>query len=158
MITNIKMFDIPPQEKGNKKCEILLTIVLIIIFSVALVIVFIPELFFNNPIDENNPTTEYTVISADQAYNITNSSEDMLIIDIRTCKCNYNKGHIPGAVWNTNPVSFYNETRDILIYDNFGEDSKEFCESLIDNVYGKIYQLDGGFQEWKDSNYPKVIP
>ena len=100
-------------------------------------------------------TTTYSGLSPTQGYTLINSSEDsIIIVDVRECQCNYNKGHIPNAIWNINPRSFYNETKDLLIYENKESLSLDFCESLKGHTYGSIYYLKGGMDAWKSANLP----
>lgn len=78
----------------------------------------------------------YQNITQQEAKNLL--KEDIIVIDCRPCKCNYDKGHIEGAIWSVNPVPFYNSEKDIMVY---GDDSDEFCENLSSNTDVAIYNL-----------------
>lgn len=78
----------------------------------------------------------YQNITQQEAKNLL--KEDIVVIDCRPCKCNYDKGHIEGAIWSVNPVPFYNSEKDIVVY---GDDSNEFCENLSSNTNIAIYNL-----------------
>jgi len=141
--------------KDNKKIKAILIIVLFLIIITA----SISFLLLSNNIKKGPTgpflTTFYEAISNETAYNLIKSNETpVIIIDIRNCKCNYNSGHLPNATWNTNPISFYNLTEDLLIYSNDNSDSIEFCEQLLNNTYSRLFYLDGGYDNWKNAGYP----
>ena len=97
------------------------------------------------------------MISSKDAFKLMNSTtKNLVIVDIRHCKCNYNTNHLPGAIWDINPESFYNTTDDLLVYDNNGTESIYFCKKLANKVYGKILFLQGGIDSWISLGYPVV--
>jgi rhodanese-related sulfurtransferase len=98
-------------------------------------------------------TSSYTIVSAEEAYEIISNTPNITIVDIRNCSCEYNGGHIPEANWSTHPKEFYNSTIDLLIYDQNGTWSIQFCEKLVNHVYGKIYCLEGGIEAWISAGY-----
>lgn len=98
-------------------------------------------------------TTFFTDVSPEEAYEIISTSVNITIIDIRGCKCDYNKGHIPTANWSLHATQFYNTTNDLLIYDQDGTNSTEFCEKLVNHTYGAIYRLKGGIDAWIAAGY-----
>ena len=61
-----------------------------------------------------------------------------------------------GAVLNDNPETLYNSSEDILVYSKDGTVGAGFCQDLINNVYGNIYNLDGGINAWNELSYPLV--
>jgi len=121
----------------------------IYLFRVGIIIIAtVFVVYFNFFSDQNNLelTTTFAMISSKNAYDlVNNSTKNLTIIDIRACKCNYETNHLPGAVWDINPKSFYNTTDDLLVYDIDGSKSIDFCKKLVNNVYGKIMFLQGGF-------------
>ncbi len=98
-------------------------------------------------------TQSFQNITASQAYKLMQNDTKLVIVDVRGCKCTYNKGHIPGAIWDTYPEDFYETKKDLLIYSQTGSTSLDFCKELIGHVYGKIYNLQGGIDAWKASGY-----
>jgi len=98
-------------------------------------------------------TTSYQNVSAKEAYELIQNNPNLIIVDVRGCKCSYNDEHIPNAIWDTNPRDFYGTKNDLLIYCQTGVTSVEFCEKLVGHVYGKIYNLKGGIQAWKAAGY-----
>ena len=101
-----------------------------------------------------NYTASYTAIGPEAAYELVfNYSNPLTIVDIRSCDCSYNDGHIPKAIWQTSPVTSYETTNDLLIYCDDGQLSVTFCEGLLNHTYGAIYYLDGGIETWKNAGY-----
>jgi len=112
---------------------------------------------FEGCIEESGLTTSFTSLTAEQAYDLLNSGSNITIIDCRSCKCHYtNSGHLPNAI-HRNDVeleSLYNLTIDILFYSSASDgESIEFCQQLINHTYGKLYNLEGGFEAWKEAGY-----
>ena len=105
---------------------------------------------------EPSYTTSFTHINPDSAQTISNSKINLTIVDVRSCKCSYDKGHIPDAIWNKYPEEFYNVTNDLLIYCADGSISKTFCENLVNHTYGSIYYLEGGINAWKQAGYETI--
>ena len=156
---------------NEKKMITIAMIALIIIASFAVIFLVIPELTGqdNNP---GGPTysSTFTNISSEAAYSLINSSENVIIIDVRPCSCNYNAKHIGQRIDNVTIFEailppddyavFHNETSDFIIYDQDGGDTaSDFCYfNLVNKVYGKIYYLRGGFNEWNSKGYPTIIP
>lgn len=154
------MEELQPTEDIEKKIQLIFIIALVAI-TVGAVICFALLSNFNESINQgpSGPTftMTYSAISSDDAYNLTSTGHNLtIIIDVRSCSCNYNQGHIPYAIWNPNPKDFYNHTKDLLIYDNTGAKSIEFCEQLINQTYGTIYYLEGGINAWKNAGYEVV--
>ena len=154
------MEELQPTGDTEKKIQLIFIIALVAI-SVSAVICFVLLSGFNESENQgpSGPvfTMTYSTISSDDAYNLTSSGNDLIIIlDVRSCKCNYNSGHLANATWNTNPKIFYNQTKDLLIYDNTGAKSIEFCEQLVNHTYGAIHYLEGGINAWKNAGYEVV--
>ena len=142
---------------GNeKKLRLILIITLVIVSCVAIVAAaFLFDVFEQEP---TGPfiTTTYSGVAVENASIIAANNESVIIVDIRSCKCSYNKEHLPNAIWNTDWTTFYNETKDIMVYDSTDLGSIEFCEQLINKVYGDIYYLSGGLTAWKNAGYPTI--
>jgi rhodanese-related sulfurtransferase len=99
----------------------------------------------------------YTNVSVAEAVALINSSGALTIVDCRGCKCNYEKGHLPNAIWENTPHQFYNMTGDLLVYSQEGNGSAEFCEQLVNHTYGALYNLAGGYTAWKREGLPTTI-
>jgi rhodanese-related sulfurtransferase len=147
-----------PAKDNEKKIQVVLIIVLVLISLSAVVSLSIS--FYNENKGPTIPviTVTYSGITPQSAYDLTLKDKDLLVIDVRTCKCNYNKGHLPNATWVNNPLGYYNTTSDLLIYENNETLSIEFCEQLINHTYGKLLYLEGGIKAWEDAGYPIFKP
>jgi rhodanese-related sulfurtransferase len=152
------MVEIPPEKKQSKKLEISIAVVLIAVVLIA--VIFLT--FYNNAPAQNTNnepvlSTAYEAIEPKDAYNLMNKSENLLIVDISTCKCKWTANCINlSSIWDHNPKNFYNETRDILVCDYYGKetDYAPFCNGLVNHTYGKIFYLKGGTTAWKQLGFP----
>jgi len=156
------MMDGASLKKGKSNSfESVIAIVLVIITIIASIYLLYPTFF---P-DSQNTLYEgfaqnYTNISVAEAYDIINTTTDinLSIIDVRglegcgTCQFK-NKGHLPSAVLNSNPDSLFNSTAIFIIYSVDGTVGANFSQQLVNRVYGKIYNLEGGFDAWQDAGY-----
>jgi rhodanese-related sulfurtransferase len=152
-----------PTKDNEKKIRVILLIILIIISVISIVFLTVHGNWTEQKPIEKRYTSSYTSITAKAAYDFINTTTNNLtIIDVRNCKCNYNKGHIGDiplfeAIHNNSWYDYYNTTDDLLIYDTFGnQESIEFCENLVNHTYGKILHLDGGITAWKNSGFPTI--
>lgn len=153
------MVEVKPEKKNGKLLEMLVAIALIIITITASIYLLYPTIF---PHSQNDLYEDYarfyTNISATEAYNLMNTTKNLSIIDVRglegcgTCQFK-NQGHLPSAVLNNNPDSLFNTTADILVYSKDGIVGANFSQDLVNHVYGKIFNLDGGIQAWRDAGY-----
>ena len=147
-------------DKDVKKSDKIIAIVLVIICLIAAVFLVMTYIL---PIsNEKQYTSIYTNATADAAYDLINNTSGLLVIDCRGLEgcstCQFNQGHLPNATLNMNAQSLYNETNDILVYSKNGTVGVEFCEELVGHVYGNIYNLEGGYEAWKDARYPPGKP
>ena len=103
-------------------------------------------------------TTSFSNIAPSEAYDLINDSSNLKVVDIRGLEgcssCQFNKGHLPSAELNSNPMSLYNLTKDVLVYSKNGAVGDDFCQDIVDHVYGKIYNLEGGYNAWVAAGYP----
>jgi rhodanese-related sulfurtransferase len=144
--------------RNNLKSNLVIVIVAISVISVAVWTLSsswaLPSTLINEEQEKPNYTTSYTAIDPKTAYELVfNNSNPLTIVDIRSCDCDYEEGHIPKAIWQTFAPSLYETTSDLLIYCNDGELSVTFCEDLLSHTYGAIYYLDGGIESWIDAGY-----
>ena len=146
-------------KKGNK-IETIVTIVFVIIVAFASIYVAIPYLFTGET--EVKYTSVYKNIGPESAYNLINKTNNLIIIDCRglegcgSCQIK-SEGRLDFdfVYLNENPYIHYNTTENILVYSKDGTVAEEdYCKILVNNVYGKIYNLEGGFYAWKDAGYP----
>lgn len=154
----------------NNKILMLLIVIIVVIGSIATIgfTYYFGLLGDNNTNGPIEPvlTTTYSALSPLEAYDLINTSEQFIVIDVRTkCPCNYDTEHI-GLEDNfkalkrtdSNYSEFYNETSDIIIYDDGGSKAVEWPEGLINHTYGKICYIIGGFPSWRDVySLPTII-
>ena len=96
-------------------------------------------------------TKSYENINVSVAKELIETNPNLTIVDCRGgCQeCTWKNGaYLPRSRWIENPEILYNYTSDILVYSTNGLKSVDFCEQLLDKVYGKIYNLIGGFLAW----------
>lgn len=154
------MDEAKPSKKGNNKLEKMATVALIAIFLIALT--YLVFSFIQSPqLKQVKAGTYYTNVSTTVAYDLINNTNNLTIIDCRGLEgcgtCSFkNDGHIKGAVLNSNSLTLYNTTDDILVYSKDGTVGANFCHELVNNVHGEIYNLEGGINAWKELKYPLV--
>ena len=104
-------------------------------------------------IGDNPSVKAYKCISQQEAKNIMDSGEDIIILDVRR-QDEYESGHIPGAVCVPNesitdvkPEALPDPDQVILIYCRSGNRSKQAAQKLFDMGYKRIYEF-GGINTW----------
>ena len=157
------------EKKGifkNKKIQTMGIIFLVIIGFLAGAFLVISANWNQHNTIKKTLTHEYTNVSVQEAYELYNTDDNLLIIDVRGCPCQYNHGHIPGAVHisKINATSYkeiYNPDRDkdLLIYDGTSQEdlqtaAEQFCNTTY-GTYGKVYCLIDGFEAWVTNGFPK---
>lgn len=148
-------------EDDRKFSVILIALLLAIIVVLSSLYIFMedPFYFFTTPVETPEYAVVFEDITAQEAYDIINTTENLTIIDCgynsTGCNtCSYkNSGHIPGAILSDNDYNFFNSTNDILVYGRDENAGAYFCSGLVGNVYGKIYNLKGGFPAWKNAGF-----
>jgi len=97
-------------------------------------------------------TITFETINVTETKLVINTSENVTVVDIRGLEgcgpCQFNKGHLPGAIRSTEASMFYNYTSDIIVYSVDGALGETFCEQLVNHTYGRIYNLQGGWNAW----------
>jgi rhodanese-related sulfurtransferase len=152
------MDEIQPNQQEGKKSEIIVAIVICIIAAASIAIIFT----WKEPVNvtSSSYTSTYTNVTAEAAYDLMNTTSNLSVIDCRglegCSKCQFGHGHLPGAVMNMNAQTLCNETNDILVYSGNGTAGAGFCQDLVDHVYGKIYNLEGGYEAWASAGYPVI--
>jgi rhodanese-related sulfurtransferase len=143
------------ENQGNS----LKTIAVIIIIIISIIAVSALTLTANweeQVYPERKYTTSYTPVTPLEAKELINNTINLVIADIRGCDCDYNKGHLEYAIWQTYAPNFYNTVHDLLIYDKNGTNSIKYCKNLINHVYGEIYYLEGGIEAWEEAGFKTI--
>ena len=125
------------------------------IFIILTVIAFIFILIFKSPSLEKPAIpqyiTSYENINVSFAKELIETNPNLTIVDCSGgCQeCLWkNRHYLPRAQWIEFPEILYNYTSDLLIYSQYGIKSTDFCEQLLNHVYGEIYNLKGGYIAW----------
>lgn len=147
-----------PAKKESKKIETIATVIFVIIIAIAAVYITMPYIWTEQTSVTKSYTSYYTNVTAEVAWDLINTTSNITIIDCRgleDCgKCQFkNQGHLPGAELNENPLSLYNTSENILVYSLDGTVGENFCKDLVNHVYGRIYNLEGGFEAWEAAGY-----
>lgn len=109
--------------------------------------------FFYN-CKEQAKTQNLELITSEEMEELLNL-EDVQLVDVRT-PSEYNEGHVP----NAQNINFYDENFDeqietldkskpIIVYCKSGGRSAKCASKLIEKGFEKIYDLEGGFSQWK---------
>ncbi len=109
-----------------------------------------------------NDYTLYYQQPVHQFKSLVDSSENPLIVDVRT-SMEYKKGHIKGAV-NVSYLGFgfkkrmekLDLTKDIYIYCQSMHRSPLAAKKLASLGYENIYDLEGGFKKWEEAGFEVV--
>lgn len=152
----------------NKKILVILIIAIVVISASTAIGYYYWNFKDINEDQPNEPvlTTTYSALSPLEAYDLINTSEQFIVIDVRNrCPCNWDTDHIGlnntfRALKRTEPEfsEFFNETSDIIIYDDGGNTAIEWGEGLVNHTYGKICYIIGGFPSWRDVySLPTII-
>jgi rhodanese-related sulfurtransferase len=105
-------------------------------------------------------TEGYSTISVFEAKNLVETNTHLFILDVRT-ESEYKDGHISGAYLI--PHTEINERQDelptnksqpILVYCRSGIRSVNASLTLESLKYTEIYNMAGGFNQWKITGYP----
>jgi len=157
-----------PADREKKITTIfIVALVILAVISTAYILVFELKIFEKQPEGtEPKVTTEITYVAPTEANNLIQTSTNLEILDVRSCKCNYNAERLTIKTnWTSYllPQSYYNTTYDLLVYDDAGKNSTrktaiQFCEGLTNNTYNKIYMLENGINGWKNAGYETYIP
>ena len=100
-----------------------------------------------------NTKGEVTTITAEKAYEMMQSGDDLTIVDVRTEE-EYAEGHIEGAIVIPNETIGTEEIEELsdkdatlLIYCRSGRRSAQAAQKLVDLGYTNVYDF-GGIIDW----------
>lgn len=146
-------------KKKSISRETIVTIIFIIIVAIAAVYVSASYLYEEEPVLKY--TSKYKNIDVESALNLIEKTKNLVIIDCRALEgcgpCQIKKdGRLDydSVYLNGNPYVHFNTTENLLVYSKNGTVAEsDFCKILENHVYGKIYNLKGGFEAWKNAGY-----
>lgn len=122
----------------------------IIIPIIILIIIFLIGLF---AYINSKSTSGYIKISPQEAKEIMDNEDDIIILDVRTLE-EYNSGYIQGAICIPNEVinseaenQLTDKNKQILVYCRSGNRSRQASEALIEMGYKNVKDF-GGIIDW----------
>lgn len=133
------------------------TISAILLLGICLVTMSNALPFF---LTESRLVSDFVDISVEEAYEMINTTSNLLILDVRTLE-EYQLGYIENTtlIPHTELESRANELpgdyqTPILVYCRTGGRSAIASNTLISMNFTQIYNMLGGFSAWKDAGYP----
>ncbi|MBN1761990.1 MAG: hypothetical protein JW878_02760 [Methanomicrobia archaeon] len=112
------------------------------------------------------PYPSVNPITVEQAYEtLQEEPGDFILLDIRTAE-EYSSEHIdmPGLEVLNIPetkvatrLEELDKTKRIMVYDQSGSGSKAVCDDLVEQEFEDVYNMLGGFDEWKKMHYPTTL-
>jgi len=146
-------------KKTGIKAIALLLILIIGIGGITVIALSVDEEDLQKEL-EKDYSKKYIDITAEHAKKMIEEDINIIVVDTRGCRCNWEEGHIPTAVWQTFAPYFENTAHDLLIYCQNGSESIEYCNLLVGHTFGNIYHLQGGIDAWEKNAYkiekPKI--
>lgn len=108
--------------------------------------------------------TKFKNLTVEEFQGRLNSGESVQLLDVRTPQ-EYAEGHIQGAVnidWLADGFveavqAAIDPEKDVLIYCRRGRRSAEAADTLSKLGYKRIYNLQDGFNAWKNANMPITV-
>lgn len=99
----------------------------------------------------------YTDITPKEAYEML-SQQEMVVIDLRT-QSSYDSGHIADALLIPlsqlkSRLDELNTSDHILVYHSCGACSRDGAQTLADNGFLYVYNLEGGIGAWQTQGFP----
>ena len=121
--------------------------------NLFLITVLLFTCFFYN-CKEQKKSSNLQLITSGEMEELLNL-EDVQLVDVRT-PSEFNAGHVPDA----QNINFYDENFDqkietldkskpIIVYCKSGGRSAKCASKLVEKGFEKIYDLEGGFSQWK---------
>ena len=117
-------------------------------------------LIFSSGCSNGQNQTQKTNLSPKEFSEKINQTPDALIIDVRTPD-EYSAGHLVNARnidWNGNSFDAQIKTIDkstpVFVYCQAGGRSASASKKMRSSGFTKVYELDGGFSDWKEAKLP----
>ena len=111
---------------------------------------------------QNNEKDKNSYENVDVVALKNNLEEDIIILDVRT-PGETNQGYVEGAViidfyedYFLEEVKKLDKEKPIYVYCKVGGRSAQASKMLIENGFKSVFNVDGGFDAWKDANYPQL--
>ena len=133
-----------------------------IIFKLLLTLVLVTSIVGCNNKKPSKTITNFGEISVITPAEFKEKSKNQIVVDIRTPR-EFLGGHIEGAV-NINlfdttfltQVSEFDKSKPIFLYCRSGNRTNSATKKIANLGFEKIYDLQGGIQNWAKNNYQIV--
>ncbi|MBR4265843.1 MAG: rhodanese-like domain-containing protein [Bacteroidales bacterium] len=105
---------------------------------------------------------KFKTISAPEFLDLIGGSQNVILIDVRTPE-EFVEGHIPAANnldvksqdFKNRLLENYKDKKKVYaLYCRSGHRSKLAAQILVDNGYTEVYEMEGGFNAWKEKDFP----
>lgn len=148
-------------EIANQKKKIALFGSIIIITTIILTAIFIPQILANN--DTNKDYEDISVDVACSMINATVSFPNLIILDVRS-QSEYDSGHLNNSILipvdqlesRLVEIDGYKNIK-IIVHCRSGSRSTTASEILAANEFSNVYNMLGGISIWIDAGYPSVL-
>ena len=159
------MAEKPLKSRDSGKLIAISILVVILVIAGVFVIAFDVFNLSSNTAKDTGPklTTTYTGVTIDEAYDLINTTNNLTIIETRSCRCKYTAGHIADpplfeSIHEPNWLVYNNTDAKLLVYDANGKlEAVTYCDEMVNQTfYGDIYYIIGGFNAWYNAGYPTV--
>lgn len=137
-----------------------LSLLLLVVFLTFLRPVFQKKITENTAGEElkNMPELSAPKITLKELFQKLSEKEPLNIFDIRASD-DFQKEHLKNSK-NVSPENVGNllekDTFYIFVDNGDSGQARNLAAGFKDNYAGKVFYLDGGFQAWKDSNFPTI--
>lgn len=135
------------------KSIIKITVIYLLLFTVF-------QINNNNSSIQAISLNDYTDISVSDAYNMTENTSSLFILDVRT-EGEYSVGHIKNSyllpyteIGSRQDELPENKSQPILVYCRSGTRSAIASASIVSLNFTAVYNMLGGFLAWSDADYP----
>ena len=109
---------------------------------------------------EANPTIEYIDLTASEAKELIDNTQDLIIIDVSPY---FSQGHIPGAINYyvgdgslDDAIPSLDKNKTYLVYCHADSASIAGANKLIDAGFEKVYRLEGNYAAWVAAGYDVI--
>jgi rhodanese-related sulfurtransferase len=152
-------------DKQNKKLNVIVATVGFFLLFLVVLTTFLRPVFQKNSVSENTSqnnenTPEKTApkITSKELFQKISAREPINIFDIRSQE-EFQKEHLKNSTNTTaeNIINLLEKNKFYIVIDDGNSGlARNLVANLTNGTSGNIFYLDGGFQDWKKSNFPTI--
>lgn len=152
-------------EKKKKNINTFVAAISLALFLLVVFLTFLRPVLHKNSVSKNNPQDSKNIpeqaapkITPKELFQKLSSEEPLNIFDIRSGG-EFQKEHLKNSknVPAENIASLLEKEKFYIIIDDGSSGlARNLAASLENGSTGNIFYLDGGFKEWKNSNFPTI--